>query len=230
MARYGRYRRTDGDVVELRAEDTDKELYERKGFEFVEYTLGPTEGRLGPRDIDRDDSGIPKGPDGSTHERHPYEVTPDGDVAPPVQWGIPLDTPEATHATEKRVDETNVDRGKMLSPDEEMKILEDATKPRALRGRDPLLAEQDTPRAPERESVAGDITRVEDAERLAVREEVSGGTHLANANLGLTSSQLDALEGAGFKTAASVRNASDDDLLAVDGIGEATVRRIREGR
>lgn len=44
----------------------------------------------------------------------------------------------------------------------------------------------------------------------------------------LTDAQRDALAAAGFFTPADIRAASDDDLTAVDGIGPATVQRLRD--
>lgn len=45
---------------------------------------------------------------------------------------------------------------------------------------------------------------------------------------GVTVAQRDALVAAGFETTDDIRAATDDDLLAVDGIGHATVERLRE--
>jgi hypothetical protein len=45
---------------------------------------------------------------------------------------------------------------------------------------------------------------------------------------GVTDGQRDALVAAGFVTALDIRNATDDQLLAVDGIGPSTVARLRE--
>lgn len=43
----------------------------------------------------------------------------------------------------------------------------------------------------------------------------------------LTDAQLAALQEAGFHTTADIAAASDDDLMDVDGIGKATVRKLR---
>ena len=45
---------------------------------------------------------------------------------------------------------------------------------------------------------------------------------------GLTDEQLGALRAAGYGDVASIRAASDEQLLAVDGIGPATVKKLRE--
>ena len=96
---YGLYLHPeDNTPVTLQADPEKMNLYTNKGFKFLGYvdTPGVTKG---PRDIDRDDSGIPKGPDGSTHDRHPGELTPD---AANVPWGFPLmgiQVPEDTPRT-----------------------------------------------------------------------------------------------------------------------------------
>src|SRR5262245_40425301 len=48
-------------------------------------------------------------------------------------------------------------------------------------------------------------------------------------SLGLSAAQNTALRAAGFSDAASVRGASDSQLLGVAGIGQATVQQIRSG-
>lgn len=91
----------DGDkpvIVTLSADPLDITMSENKGFVYLGPVVPPGV-TAGPRDIDRDDSGIPKGPDGSTHDRHPDEVTPDNQ---PVPWGFPmigLQVPESTPRT-----------------------------------------------------------------------------------------------------------------------------------
>jgi hypothetical protein len=45
---------------------------------------------------------------------------------------------------------------------------------------------------------------------------------------GLSEAQRDALAKAGFRTAADIRSASDEQLLEVDGIGPSTVTKLRE--
>lgn len=47
-------------------------------------------------------------------------------------------------------------------------------------------------------------------------------------SLGLNSAQRGALAAYGFDSDEKIKEASDQDLMAVEGIGEATVRRIRE--
>ena len=70
---WGRYRRPGGEEVVLQADPDKVLLYERKGFALLEYVNAVGVAEPGPRDIDRDDSGIPKGPDGSTHDLLPGE-------------------------------------------------------------------------------------------------------------------------------------------------------------
>lgn len=87
------------DTAVLQADEFNRKYYENKGFVYL-YAVVPPGVVAGPRDIDRDDSGIPKGPDGSTHDRHPDELTPDRQ---PVEWGFPLlgvKAPETTPQTE----------------------------------------------------------------------------------------------------------------------------------
>lgn len=89
--------------VTLSADPLDKIAFENKGFIYLGPVVPPGV-TANPRDIDRDDSGMPKGPDGSTHDRHPDEVTPDQQ---PVPWGFPMlgiqspeSTPRTAHAVE----------------------------------------------------------------------------------------------------------------------------------
>lgn len=84
---YGLYLHPSGGEATLQADAEKKQYYTNKGFTFLAYVPSPGVTPAGPRDIDRNDSGIPAGPDGSTHERHPGEITPDG---APVPWGFPL--------------------------------------------------------------------------------------------------------------------------------------------
>lgn len=85
---YGLYLHPVGnEPVTLQADPEKLNYYTNKGFRFLGYVQSPGVAALGPRDIDRDDSGIPKGPDGSTHDRHPAELTPDNANVP---WGFPL--------------------------------------------------------------------------------------------------------------------------------------------
>lgn len=46
---------------------------------------------------------------------------------------------------------------------------------------------------------------------------------------GLTQKQLYSLEAAGLTTMERIKEATDDDLLALDGIGQATLRLLRNG-
>lgn len=87
-AQYGKYLRPtpDMDVVTLQADAENIGYFQRKGFEFLGY-VSPPGVVMGPREVDRDDSGMARGPDGSTHDRHPDEVFPDGQLVP---WGFPL--------------------------------------------------------------------------------------------------------------------------------------------
>jgi hypothetical protein len=97
-------------VATLSADPLDMTVFANKGFVY----LGPVPApgiTAGPRDIDRDDSGMPKGPDGSTHDRHPDEVTPDG---APVPWGFPmlgLNVPDSTLRTRGAVEAAGLHRG-----------------------------------------------------------------------------------------------------------------------
>jgi hypothetical protein len=84
---YGVYLHPSGGEAVLQADEEKRRYYTNKGFTFVAVVPAPGVTPTGPRDIDRNDSGIPAGPDGSTHERHPWEITPDG---APVPWGFPL--------------------------------------------------------------------------------------------------------------------------------------------
>jgi hypothetical protein len=84
---YGLYLHPSGDETVQQADPEKKQMYENKGFTFLAFVPAPGVTPAGPRDIDRNDSGLPAGPDGSTHERHPWEITPDGQ---PVPWGFPL--------------------------------------------------------------------------------------------------------------------------------------------
>ena len=85
-AQYGLYLHPSGDEATLLADRENIAYYERKGFTFLSY-VSPPGVTVGQRDIDRMDSGMPTGPDGSTHDRHPDEVLPDGQAVP---WGLPL--------------------------------------------------------------------------------------------------------------------------------------------
>jgi hypothetical protein len=85
-AQYGLYLHPSGDEATLLADAENLGYYQRKGFTFLGY-VAPPGTSVGPRDIDRNDSGVPAGPDGSTHDRHPDEVLPDGQLVP---WGFPL--------------------------------------------------------------------------------------------------------------------------------------------
>lgn len=83
---WGYFIHPDGSFVgPLPSHPENRRYVENKGFTWVADAPAPG-ARLSPRDIDRDDSGVPKGPDGSTHQRHYYELTPDGQ---PVPWGLP---------------------------------------------------------------------------------------------------------------------------------------------
>lgn len=85
-AQYGLYLHPSGDEATLQADPDNLGYYQRKGFTFLGF-VPPPGTSVGPRDIDRTDSGVPTGPDGSTHDRHPDEVLPDGQLVP---WGLPL--------------------------------------------------------------------------------------------------------------------------------------------
>jgi hypothetical protein len=85
-AQYGLYLHPSGDEATLLADADNIGYYQRKRFTFLGYVASPGVS-VGPRDIDRNDSGMPAGPDGSTHDRHPDEVLPDGQLVP---WGFPL--------------------------------------------------------------------------------------------------------------------------------------------
>lgn len=64
----------------------------------------------------------------------------------------------------------------------------------------------------------------QDAAALAAAGGADGSLDGAD----LTDAQRAALADAGYRTAADVRAASDADLRKVDGIGDATVKRLRE--
>lgn len=83
---YGVFLHPQGGEATLQADDEKRRYYENKQFTFLFY-VSPPGVTAGPRDIDRDDSGVPKGPDGSTHDRAPDELTPDRQ---PVPWGFPM--------------------------------------------------------------------------------------------------------------------------------------------
>lgn len=57
----------------------------------------------------------------------------------------------------------------------------------------------------------------------------SGGDDFATAleEAGVSSSAADALRGAGYDSVEAVNEASDDDLLAIDGVGPATLEKLR---
>lgn len=182
-------------VVVLQADEDNRALYEGKGFTFVGYAPAPGIAAAGPRDIDRNDDGTPEGPDGSTHERHDYEVTPDADIAPPVPWGITMETPDTTHATEDAVKDARLKKGDLMTPKEEMARLEELAsndgRPAALHGAtdayaddDPALRPQDTPNAPARGSVSGDVTRADQNRQLAARQAVAERTAKALPEVG----------------------------------------------
>lgn len=65
----------------------------------------------------------------------------------------------------------------------------------------------------------------QDAAATGAASEGAGGS-LEGADL--TDAQREALAAAGFTTAADVRAASDEQLLAVEGIGPAAVKKLRE--
>jgi hypothetical protein len=150
---YGVYRHpADGVESVLSADDLDRAYYERKGFEFVRPATAPGT-TAGPRDIDRDDSGQPKGPDGSTHDRHPGEVTPD---MQPVPWGFPLLGVKGVDETARTAAAAKGMRGargaakvELAAPEDELRRLDQqATLPgrlveqgvtRGLRGVDPTM-------------------------------------------------------------------------------------------
>jgi hypothetical protein len=58
--------------------------------------------------------------------------------------------------------------------------------------------------------------------------EPSTGTHAVGALDVLDADQQAALSAAGFGSADAIRAASDEDLLKVEGIGPATLRKLRE--
>lgn len=98
-ASYALYLHPAGGEAVLLDNSLDRLYWRNKGF--VRLGRVPAPGAVvGPRDIDRDDSGVPKGPDGSTHDRHVDELTPDGQ---PVPWGFPVmgvEVPDLTPRTE----------------------------------------------------------------------------------------------------------------------------------
>src|SRR5690349_163975 len=107
---YGLYLHPSGGEATLQADEEKQRYYTNKGFVFLGY-VNPPGITANPRDIDRDDSGQPKGPDGSTHDRHPDEVTPDRANVP---WGFPMlgievpdETPRTAVAKQRGV---NMDR------------------------------------------------------------------------------------------------------------------------
>jgi hypothetical protein len=150
---YGVYRHpVDGVESVLSADALDRAYYERKGFAFLRAAVAPGT-TAGPRDIDRDDSGVPKGPDGSTHDRHPGEVLPD---MQPVPWGFPLLGVKGVEETARTAAAARAMRGargaekvETLDPQEELRRLDhQATLPgrlveqgvtRGLSGVDPTM-------------------------------------------------------------------------------------------
>ena len=98
---------------------------------MFEALVPPPGVTMGPRDIDRDDSGVPKGPDGSTHDRAPEEITPDNQ---PVPWGFPMlgiKVPDTTLRT--RALAARTEKAELKSPEDEIQEMNRrATLPGAL--------------------------------------------------------------------------------------------------
>lgn len=72
------------------------------------------------------------------------------------------------------------------------------------------------------------MQRVEELLEQIARNTAPDGEVVSFADLGLTDQQARTLQKAGFATIADLRNASDDALQRVSGIGEKTVAQIRE--
>ena len=66
---FGLYLTQSGDEAVLVADPDTRSYYERKGHAFLGFVPNPAIAGNGPREIDRNDSGIPAAPDGSTHDR-----------------------------------------------------------------------------------------------------------------------------------------------------------------
>lgn len=72
---------------------------------------------------------------------------------------------------------------------------------------------------------AEEFKAAEDAKALA-----AAGRQTGDLSADIDDDQRAALAEAGFGTAEAVRNATDEDLLAVRGIGKATLQKLREAR
>jgi hypothetical protein len=64
---------------------------------------------------------------------------------------------------------------------------------------------------------------------VAVPSKGSTEAEPMGAALGISEAQAAALAEAGYDTAEALEAASDEDLMEVDGIGKATVKKIRDG-
>jgi DNA-directed RNA polymerase alpha subunit len=72
------------------------------------------------------------------------------------------------------------------------------------------------------------MRRVEELLEEIARNTATESKPVSFADLGLADPQVRALQKGGFATMADLRNASDEDLLAVTGVGQKTVDQIRE--
>lgn len=210
---YGYYRRPDAEedgrrlVVTLLANPDDRERFERKQFEFLGYVPAHLEPGIGGVDEMRAavaafDGGDAPAEPGTGLPHHPEA---------PTEGARAADALTVTSPTPERVA-----TGRL------------ATTAEALPPQTPPIAEPfiDAPRPEGQMPVAADALVPDEPKHGA---EPDRDDFLADVE-GVTDAQRDALWKAKYRTPGAIADASDEDLMGVEGVGEATLKKLRAVR
>lgn len=203
---YGYYRRPDREedgrrlVVTLLANPEDRERFERKGFGFLGYVPAHLEPGIGePEEV-----------------RAAVAAFDGGDAPAEPETGLPHH-PEAPTEGARAADALTV-----TSPTPERAATGRlATTAEALEAETPPIAEPfiDAPRPEGQMPVAADalVRGGAEGDRSGFLADVEG----------VTDAQRDALWKAEYRTPDAIADASDEDLMGVEGVGEATLKKLR---